>query len=197
MQNPSLESSCELQPDHSYCVEAPEAPEPSESESPSQTGDDNDEASGTPTSPDDEVETPPGIQDGMVENCDAFYLVEPGDTCTEIASANGVSLGDLVEWNPDIGEDCTNMLAYYHLCVSVEGHEPGDSTEEDGSTPTQPGTVEECDEFHLVEQGDICGEIVEEYDISMDEFLEWNTNVGGRACTGLWLDYYVCVGVAE
>lgn len=199
LQNPSLESSCEIQPDHSYCVEITPANTPSPT-----GGDGDDDPTPTSTTPDEGSGAPDAVQDGIAENCDAFHLVVAGESCTTIARENGISREQLVEWNPDIGEDCTNMWADYYVCVSIEGQEAGDPgtgepspTGETAPGPTQPGTVENCDEFHLVEKGDICGEIVKEYDISLDDFLEWNTDVGGRACTKIWLGYYVCVGIED
>lgn len=138
----------------------------------------------------------------MVENCNTFYLVKSGASCVAIAQENGISRADLIKWNPDIGSDCTNMWANYYLCVSVEEEDGGDppveeptATSEPKPSPIQPGVVDNCKQFHLVEKDDTCFDIVKEAGISLDDLLKWNTDVGGRACTGIWLDYYVCVGV--
>ncbi|KAM4060999.1 lysM domain-containing protein [Hirsutella rhossiliensis] len=65
------------------------------------------------------VETPRPIQPGMVRQCRRFHYVEPGQSCFEVQQRYGVSLQDLVRWNPDIGYQCTNMWANTWLCVGV------------------------------------------------------------------------------
>ncbi|KAJ5993613.1 hypothetical protein N7451_009337 [Penicillium sp. IBT 35674x] len=54
--------------------------------------------------------------------------------------------------------------------------------------------VSDCDEFYYVASGDYYEGIVDEYSISLNDFYEWNPAVGDTY-TGLWTDYYVCVGV--
>ncbi|PHH84991.1 hypothetical protein CDD83_1070 [Cordyceps sp. RAO-2017] len=76
-----------------------------------------DEPSPTPT--DKPVATPLPIQDGMVKNCRRFHHVDKEQRCEAIEARYGVSLEDLVRWNPAIGKDCTNMWANYYLCVGV------------------------------------------------------------------------------
>ncbi|KAL2106726.1 hypothetical protein VUR80DRAFT_6297 [Thermomyces stellatus] len=176
LQNPSLDASCELQPNFSYCVRKPSStPDPSESESPSPEEDEdgNEDGDGTPspTESDNGIETPLPIQEDMVDNCDAFYAVEAGDSCNAVASEHGVTVEDIIAWNPALGDACDNMWT--------------------------AGMVDNCADFHLVENGDTCYDIAIENDISLNDFLEWNPEVGGAACTGLWLDAYVCVGILD
>jgi hypothetical protein len=61
-------------------------------------------------------------------------------------------------------------------------------------TPTQPGIVTDCDAFHLVVTGDVCGSIATAADISLTDFYAWNPTVGDT-CANLWLNYYVCIGI--
>ncbi|KAL4940189.1 hypothetical protein BDV06DRAFT_197177 [Aspergillus oleicola] len=63
-------------------------------------------------------------------------------------------------------------------------------------TPTQAGMVAGCTEFHQVAEGDQCGSIANDYDITLDDFYRWNPGVGD-ACGSLWLEYYVCVGISS
>ena len=65
------------------------------------------------------VATPSPTQSGMVSNCDAFYLVASGDTCTTVAQKEGVSVTDIVSWNPDVGTGCTNLWLGYYICVGI------------------------------------------------------------------------------
>ena len=153
----------------------------------------------TPTDPDNGIETPQPTQPGMVKNCDAFHLVESGDSCAAIAESNGITVQQFLEWNPKVGgAACTGLWLDTYVCVSIIGHEPTPTDPGNGietPLPTQPGMVDNCDEFHLVESGDSCATISEKSRITVEEFLKWNPEVGGTACTGLWLDAYVCVSV--
>ncbi|RAK95290.1 LysM peptidoglycan-binding domain-containing protein [Aspergillus ibericus CBS 121593] len=65
------------------------------------------------------VATPSPTQSGMVSNCDAFYLVATGDTCTTVAQKKAVSVTDIVSWNPGVGTGCTNLWLGYYICVGV------------------------------------------------------------------------------
>jgi hypothetical protein len=53
--------------------------------------------------------------------------------------------------------------------------------------------VSNCDAFYKVASGDTCDSIAAKNGISATQFRQWNTNVGGTACNGLWLNAYVCV----
>lgn len=61
--------------------------------------------------------------------------------------------------------------------------------------PIQTGMVSDCDEFYLVASGDECETIASDYDISLADLYAWNPAVGST-CASLWVDDYVCVGVA-
>ncbi|KAI9148438.1 transporter [Paramyrothecium foliicola] len=75
---------------------------------------------GTPTNPpDDGIETPQPIQDGMVNNCKKFHFVKPTQTCQMIQDQYKVTLANLVKWNPAIGSGCNNLWANTNLCVGV------------------------------------------------------------------------------
>ncbi|SPJ85290.1 uncharacterized protein FTOL_11071 [Fusarium torulosum] len=69
------------------------------------------------------------------------------------------------------------------------------STSEKVPSPLQPGIVDGCNEWHYVDNGDGCYSIAEKYHIKLADFYTWNSKVG-TDCSGLWLHYYVCVGVA-
>ncbi|KAH6970281.1 hypothetical protein DER45DRAFT_582383 [Fusarium avenaceum] len=69
------------------------------------------------------------------------------------------------------------------------------STSEKVPSPLQPGIVDGCNKWHYVDNGDGCYSIAEKYHIKLADFYTWNSKVGND-CSGLWLHYYVCVGVA-
>jgi LysM repeat protein len=55
----------------------------------------------------------------MVSDCDSFYLVSSGDTCTSIADSYGITVADIVAWNADVGTSCTGIWLGYYICVGI------------------------------------------------------------------------------
>ncbi|KAK3175840.1 hypothetical protein K4F52_009947 [Lecanicillium sp. MT-2017a] len=205
--NPSITPGCgNYIADKSYCIKVDVSdPTPTSTSSSSKAGTSTvSPISTTIVAPGNGVETPTPIQPGMVDNCDAFHFVERGEGCQSIASMYGISLDDFVKWNAGIGgAQCTSLWAGVNVCVSVIGSDsteppPPTTTAPDNGittpTPTQPGMVGNCEEFHHVEQGQSCATIVSKYEIAISDFVKWN-DVGGLDCTGLWADVYVCISV--
>ena len=146
----------------------------------------------------------------MVSDCDSFYFVKLGDSCTTIAASNGISLTQFTTWNPQVGgASCSGLWANAYVCVSTIGHSPSVSTTVPAAIPTttapsngintptpiQPGMVGNCDAFYLVKAGDSCATIAAANGISVSQFTTWNTQVGGASCSGLWANVYVCVSI--
>jgi LysM repeat protein len=160
----------------------------------------------TTTSTSTGAATPTPTQPNMMDGCTEFHQVASGDQCGAIASEHGISLDDLYTWNPDIGTDCKALWLDYYVCVG-RGSTPtstsrtttrSTTTTTSGvatPTPTQPNMIATCRKFHLVQSGDQCGTIASENNITLADFYSWNPDVGS-SCGSLWLDYYVCVGVA-
>ncbi|OAQ60452.1 LysM domain-containing protein [Pochonia chlamydosporia 170] len=154
----------------------------------------------TAAKPGNGITTPTPIQPDMVSNCDAFYFVKKGDTCTKIASQYKLSLSDFQTWNPKVGSDCTGLWANTYACVSVIGYSPPPtSTLSSGNgiqtpTPTQPGIVNNCAKFQFIQNGDTCANVASKNGISLERFLQWNPQAGSD-CAGLWANAYACVGI--
>ncbi|KAJ5541919.1 hypothetical protein N7535_004338 [Penicillium sp. DV-2018c] len=151
------------------------------------------------------VTTPTPTQTGMVSTCNDFYLVVSGDSCFDIAAANGIALDDLYSWNPAVGTDCAGLWPDYYICVGlIGGSTPTTTTTTTTTTtagngvatptPIQTGMVTTCKTFYLVLSGDGCYDIAAAAGVTLDNFYAWNPAVG-TDCAGLWPDYYVCVGV--
>lgn len=66
-------------------------------------------AAPTTTTTGNGIATPSPIQDGMVRNCDSFYMVKSGDTCDKISSGNGITSAQLISWNPAVGSNCGSL----------------------------------------------------------------------------------------
>lgn len=133
----------------------------------------------------------------MVNNCDKFHLVKPGESCPSIASANGITLAEFLAWNPKAGSNCNGLWADTYACVSITGHEPTPTNPSNGIQtpfPAQPNIVTNCNKFYFVNSGDTCPSIVSANSITLAKFLEWNPKAGSN-CNGLWANAYACVSV--
>ncbi|KAI8258752.1 LysM domain-containing protein [Colletotrichum sp. SAR11_239] len=73
----------------------------------------------TPTNPGNGIQTPTPIQTGMTTKCKSFHFVESGQTCAVIAPKYGVTVANLISWNPAVGSGCNGMWAETYLCVAV------------------------------------------------------------------------------
>ncbi|KAH8696451.1 hypothetical protein BGW36DRAFT_297138 [Talaromyces proteolyticus] len=68
----------------------------------------------------------PGTDLCLPLQCSDIYTVQPNDTCTSIAIANGISTQDLLSFNSQLNWNCTNLQSvnpYWGstLCVSTPG----------------------------------------------------------------------------
>ncbi|KAI0476852.1 hypothetical protein F4859DRAFT_65195 [Xylaria cf. heliscus] len=70
------------------------------------------------------ITTPTPVQTGMVSDCDAFYLVHSGDTCSNIASVEGITLANFYAWNPAVGSSCAGLQASVYVCIGLQGSAP-------------------------------------------------------------------------
>lgn len=168
------------------------------------------------------ITTPTPTQTGMANNCDNFYLVVSGDTCYDIAAAEGIPLDDFYAWNPAVGTSCASLQAGYYVCVGVASGSSGTTTTTTSSTlststvsttkrtttitkttttsgaavpsPTQSGLASNCNDFYLVVSGDGCYNLATSASISLDDFYSWNPAVEDD-CSGLQAGYYVCIGI--
>ncbi|KAJ6137781.1 hypothetical protein N7471_004267 [Penicillium samsonianum] len=208
--NPSITASCgNFLTDHSYCVEVFGEPDPqpmttkSSTTAASTTGTSTTVTPTTVTSPND-IATPTPTRPGTVSNCQKFHKVIAGDTCSAILQSAGITLTQLVKNNPGIKSDCSNLLVDYYICISILGVDPTPTTTKP-TTPTNgittptpilpgPGMVNNCDAFHLVVNGDRCGNIAHKYGISMAQFTQYNPEMK-TDCSNLLVGYYVCVSI--
>jgi LysM repeat protein len=151
----------------------------------------------TTTSVGNGIATPTPIQPGMVNNCDAFYRVQSGDTCDKITAAHGISRAQLSSWNAEIGNACQFIWVDYYICVSIVGVDPSPTQPGNGiatPVPIQTGMTNNCRRFYFVRSGDTCASVARGAGISEATFYSWNTGVGS-SCSALWLDTWYCIGV--
>lgn len=155
---------------------------------------------------------PSPTQDGLVGNCTKFHRAVSGDTCGKIISRyKPVTLDQFIEWNPAVEKDCSGLWSGYHYCVGIPGTPSASPTSISASTsrsstnshttvrpaapgPTQDGIVNNCQRWHKAVSGNTCASLLNQYGtFTLDEFIKWNPAVG-EDCSGLWLNYYYCIG---
>ncbi|KAH7137618.1 hypothetical protein EDB81DRAFT_655805, partial [Dactylonectria macrodidyma] len=65
------------------------------------------------------IATPSPVQTGIPSECDKFYLVSSGDTCSAIVSAEKITVTNFYSWNPAVGSTCASLWVGYYVCVGV------------------------------------------------------------------------------
>ncbi|KAM7192238.1 hypothetical protein V8F20_008940 [Naviculisporaceae sp. PSN 640] len=150
----------------------------------------------TPVNPGNGIQTPTPLQNEIVSNCDAFYMVKQNENCDAVAKANGITVAQLTQWNPSVGSNCAGLWANAYACVSIIGHTPTPVNPGNGiqtPTPIQDGMTKSCKTFHFV-SGQTCQSVLDKYKITMANFYKWNPAVGNN-CQNMWDKTYVCVAV--
>lgn len=145
------------------------------------------------------ITTPTPTQDQIVDNCNKFYKVEKGQTCDKVASINKITSQQIIEWNPSVGADCTGLIAGAHACVGIIGGPTTTTTTTTTTTgngiatptPSQPGMVDNCDQFHKVSSGETCASIGAWYGVWPGRIGDWNGV--GSDCKGIWANAHMCV----
>ncbi|KAJ4295645.1 hypothetical protein N0V90_007658 [Kalmusia sp. IMI 367209] len=109
------------------------------------------------TTPGNGITTPTPIQDGMVSNCDSFYIVKLEDTCDKISSAKGITSAQIISWNRTVASNCGTLWVdtvscshivspkvncitdreIQYICISIMGHTPTTTTKAP-ATSTRP-----------------------------------------------------------
>ncbi|KAL4981676.1 LysM domain protein [Aspergillus falconensis] len=128
---------------------------------------------------------PSPTQTGITSSCVTYYEAEDGDSCWSIVAEKFAYLNqtEFIDWNPAVGSDCANLWLGYYYCVATTDVQP------------MPDIISTCTEYYLVQRGDSCSSIEQEYSITSTDFYTWNPAVGDD-CASLWLGYYVCVGAS-
>ncbi|KAK5796865.1 hypothetical protein VI817_006148 [Penicillium citrinum] len=111
------------------------------------------------------------------------------NSCSSIANFYGINVDDFVKWNPSLDRDDCELSRGYSYCVSLKNAV-------ETPTPTQSGIDSNCTNFYKVVKDNGCYAIATDHGITPAEFHEYNPAVK-KDCSGLWPDYYVCVGVTD
>lgn len=155
--------------------------------------------------------SPPGpTQSGEPADCNSWYLVQAGDTCTTPATAYGITVAQFLAWNPAVSSDCsTGFWVGEAYCVGTASSSTVSSTTTTSSssatitaspTPpaaTQAGEPADCNQWYVAKAGDSCTTPATAYGITVAQFLAWNPAVSADCSTGFWVDEAYCVGTAS
>ncbi|KAH8901682.1 hypothetical protein GQ53DRAFT_851663 [Thozetella sp. PMI_491] len=199
--NPAVGADCSnLWLGYQYCVAGPGGP-----------GSGSSTTSAPPT-----TTTGPGAptQPGQPANCNKWYIVQSGDSCSSVENAFFITSEQFLSWNPAVSSDClTGFWADYAYCVgttdtvSITRSAPPTSTSSaPGSTVTAPdphqdnNAVSNCNKFAQAQTGDYCYLFAQNNGITTDQLYAWNAVLGsdGSGCgTEFWAGYWYCVGVSS
>ncbi|KAF3222199.1 hypothetical protein TWF191_006958 [Orbilia oligospora] len=148
----------------------------------------------------------------LPEPCAAPYQVQEDDYCADIEVSHGLSLGDLVNYNPGLNVDCTNLWEDFTICLNPNG---GDFTPTTiGGTvptrvgeyatetiappgPTPDGSTPYCGKWYTVKEGDFCELISIAEGVTLDLFYRMNPFLNNQTCENLWVDTSYCVWPIE
>ncbi|KAF8193652.1 hypothetical protein BJ912DRAFT_959969 [Pholiota molesta] len=102
--------------------------------------------------------------------------MESGDFCGSIDDQFGISLAQLLTWNPEIRVIGTNIELGLAYCVSGPGGTTTTSTPV--ASPTASGTIiTGCTQYYTVVSGDSCPAIESKFSITFAQFQQWNPEV--------------------
>ncbi|KAJ6503696.1 hypothetical protein C8R45DRAFT_1185524, partial [Mycena sanguinolenta] len=106
--------------------------------------------------------------------------------CGEWASQFGITLDDILAWNPWLSSSCALQIGQ-NVCVN------GTAVTSTGPPANiAAGTLTNCTTYYTIASGDTCTAIDEKYDISLSDLLRWNTALTS-ACTTIQLNEAYCV----
>lgn len=63
------------------------------------------------------VQAPTSTPSGTTNTCYEWYVVQSGDSCSKIQDKYAIQFSQLKAWNPDLNDNCTNLLLGVAYCV--------------------------------------------------------------------------------
>ncbi|CAN9150812.1 unnamed protein product [Alternaria alternata] len=137
---------------------------------------------------------PTPVAEGTTTKCGKYYLVQPGDYCEIVALNQTVPLNWFLGMNPQIDNACGNLLSGFNYCVqpTSDWNTTGTSEPVPAPTSTPPGTISECYEWYVIQSGDYCGKVQDQFGITFAQLQAWNPALEDD-CSNLLLDVAYCV----
>lgn len=171
------------------------------------------------------IEPPYPRASGEAQDCSVWTHIEENWGCAEILDLYRLTIQEFYDMNPTVGQDCTGLSLGSYYCVRVGRVLPPDEetittsppttstgTTSTGTTtgptstitsdipvvtptPIREGMASNCNKFFLRDDPNMfCFDIAATNQVSLEDFYLWNPAVNSD-CSGLWPDYYYCVGV--
>jgi len=103
----------------------------------------------------------------------------------------------------DVGQTCLGLRAYVPVCINTQWYtftppvQPAEGTVEPASdipVPIMPEITSDCKEFELAGSGYTVDAIVQQNNITLDDFLDWNVYLN-KTAPYAWEGYWVCVAL--
>ncbi|KAE8161705.1 carbohydrate-binding module family 50 protein [Aspergillus tamarii] len=141
----------------------------------------------------------PGTNLCLPQKCDSVYVVQPEDTCIDIAVGAGIRTQNLIDYNSQLTWNCSNLHAtnpYWGttLCISAPGgtytgHAPNTSTSTGSEivnppagVKVAPGTTTDCGAWYINVAGLTCTQICLMNQIAINLFTEANPSLNKTTC---------------
>ena len=170
------------------------------------TGDDG---SGGPTSTSSTPVAAPGpTPTGTTQECYKWHMVVSGDNCQLLQNTLGVTMAQLVAWNPNLKADCSNLMLDAAYCVqgpplpsastssiplttttSTTTTTKSTTTSSSSSSPTPTTT---CTQTYTVSPGDYCSLIWTQFSLTESLFRTLNPTL--NAACDISIGQILCVG---
>ncbi|KAM0465798.1 hypothetical protein ACHAPV_000742 [Trichoderma viride] len=117
-------------------------------------------------------------QTGYAGNCNNFYQIQLGVSCTTIESQFGITLSQFITRKPSVNRACTKTITGYYYCVGVPGATKVTTTSSTKSTgnsistptPVQTGMTTSCNKFYLIQSSDYYTIITTNYNLPLATF---------------------------
>ncbi|EFX06453.1 peptidoglycan-binding protein [Grosmannia clavigera kw1407] len=106
------------------------------------------------------------------------YQLQGYDNCDSVVADLGITMAQLLAWNPNINSGCSN-LAYFR------GWYLASTTAAPVPTNAQPQSNTDCGQWYYVLPGDYCSLISVKFGISLSDFYFLNPQVDS-SCDNLW-----------
>ncbi|KAF7296692.1 hypothetical protein HMN09_01078200 [Mycena chlorophos] len=121
--------------------------------------------------------------------CPEVYTVVPNDSCGAIETKYGITLNDILAWNPWLDSSCALEVGE-NICVS--GAPPNSTGSSGPPANIATGTLKNCTEYYTIVTDDTCTSVDEKYNLALEDLLRWNTALTS-SCTTIQLGEAYCV----
>ena len=119
------------------------------------------------------------------------YTVKSGENCGSIAYAFNVGINSIIQLNPAVNADCTNLSPGQHLLIPIPT--PTSSPVPSSTANANQATQSSCDTVdYTVKDGDTIGGISINYQVPAQAIKDWNGLTSDTVFTGRVLKIPLC-----